>query len=337
MKILAAHDGLGCGYIRIVQPLRELAKHGHEVTLTETMDPETIRLLGRGAEFDVIVGQRFAGYNGMGSFRRARTPKNRLVYEVDDDLFNLDKANWAAFQQFTAPDVQEAIHGYTLYADLMTVTTEALAQLQRDHLGVSNVAVLPNCIPEYLLETSPTTNRKLRIGYAGGASHGADMLEMVSDLRRFLARNQDWDLMVVGTDYRPTINAKNWDQMHFADWKQINKDERAYYDMLDFDIGLVPVRDTAFGRSKSPLKCLEYNARGIPAIASNVRPYQEYIVHGENGFLVKQKHEWGKYIHLLASNPDLRMEMSEKARVHASAWTHEANWKRWESAYEGLF
>ena len=337
MKILAAHDGLGCGYIRVLQPLRQLAKNGHEVTFTETMDPETIRLLGRGAEFDVIVGQRFAGYEGMGAWRRARTPQNRLVYEVDDDLFNIDKANWAAYDQFNAPPVREAIHGYTATADLLTVTTETLAQLQRDHLGVSNVAVLPNCIPEYLLDMPLTVNRRPRIGWAGGASHGADMLEMVADVRRFLARNPGWDLQLSGTDYRPTVNAKNWDQMLHTEWRQINKGEQAFYELIDFEIGLAPVRDTVFGRSKSALKALEYNARGIPVIASNVKPYQEYIVHGENGFLVKAQHEWGKYMNLLAKNPDLRREMGEKAKVHASAFTWEGNWQRWEQAYEALF
>lgn len=337
MRIMASHDNLGCGYVRIVQPLRELAKHGHEVTFTHTMDPETIRLLRDGSKFDVIVGQRFAGYEGMRAWRRARTPGNRLIYEVDDDLFNIDKANWAAYDQFNQADVQEAIHGYTMTADLLTVTTEHLAQLQRDHLGVKKVAVLPNCVPEYLLDMKLTTNRKPRIGWCGGASHGADISDMAAQLRRFLARNDDWDLYLGGTDYRPTIKAKNWDQMLFTAWRQINKDEHAYYETIDFDIGLAPVRDTAFGRSKSALKPLEYNARGIPVIASDVLPYREYIVHGENGFLVKQAHEWGKYIHLLAANPDLRKEMGEKGRVHASALTHEANWHRWENTYEGLF
>lgn len=339
MRILAAHDNLGCGYVRIVQPLQELEKHGHEVTLVHTQDPETIRLLrDASTQFDVVVGQRFAGYEGMGSWRRARGPKNRLVYEVDDDLFNIDKANWAAHEQFNAPDVQEAIHGYTAIADLLTVTTETLAQLQRDHLGVSNIAVLPNCIPEYVLDMPLTTDtRRPRVGWCGGASHGADVSEMAIYVRKFLSRNPEWDLMCAGTDYRPTFNYRDWDRMQHVKWRQINKDERAYYELIDFEIGIVPVRDTAFGRSKSALKALEYNAKGIPVIASNVKPYQEYIDHGENGFIVKADHEWGKYLGLLANNPDLRKEMGEKGKQYAAKFTHQANWKLWEQAYEGLF
>lgn len=337
MKILAAHDNAGCGHVRLIQPLRELAKHGHEVTFSVLQDTETIEYLRDGSRFDVIVGQRMAGYDGMRTWRRARTPGNRLVYEVDDDLFSIDKANWAAYTQFSQGDVQEATRGYVSLADLVTVTTETLARLQQDVYGAAKTAVLPNCVPEYVLELPRTARDRPRIGWIGGASHGVDIHEAVPAVRRFLGRNPDWDLFLGGTDYRPSFRAKNWGQMIHEPWKQINNYEREYYEMIDFEIGIAPVRDTAFGRSKSAIKALEYNARGIPVIASNVQPYKEYIVHGENGFLVKEQHEWGRYINLLAKNPDLRREMGEKAKIHASACTHEANWRMWEMAYEGLF
>jgi len=331
------HDNLGCGYVRLIQPLRELAKHGHEVKLVAHRDPEAVESLRDGAQYDVIVGQRFAGYEGMATWRRARTPKNRLVYEVDDDMFHIDRANWAAYDQFGQPDIQDAIKTYAAMCDLMTVTTEPLAQVNREMTGAKNIAVLPNCIPEYLLELPRTEHKRPRIGWCGGASHGVDVHEAVPQVRRFLHKNPGWDLYLAGTDYRPSFFTRNWDQMVHQDWRQINKDEHAYYEMLDFDIGIAPVRDTKFANSKSALKPLEYNARGIPVVASDITPYREYIVHGENGFLVKYPHEWGKYLHLLAANPDLRREMGEKGRVHASAWTHEGNWQRWEKAYEGMF
>lgn len=336
MKIFAAHDGHGCGYVRIVQPLRELAKHGHEVTFSIASEPETVARLREGRQFDVIVGQRFAGYDGMGMWRRARTPRNRLVYENDDDVFSIDAANWAAYDTFSKADIREAIRGYCEVSDMVTVTVEPLAEMHRE-LGARNVSVLPNCIPEYILELPRKPSGRPRIGWVGGASHGVDVHEAVPAVRRFLAKNPEWDLFLGGTDYRPSFNARNWDQMIYGDWRQINDDERAYYESVDFDIGLAPLRDTVFARSKSAIKALEYNARGIPVIASSVRPYEDYIVHGENGFLVKHPHEWMKYIRLLADNPGLRDEMGKKGREHASKFTHEANWQLWEKAYEGLF
>ena len=337
MRVLAAHDGLGCGHVRVVQPLRELARHGHEVTFSDTSGTETIELLRDGSRFDVIVGQRLARYECMATWRRARTGHNRLVYETDDDMFSIEKVNWAAHEQFTTPEVQDGIRTYSLMSDLVTTTTETLAQVQRD-LGVKNVAVLPNCVPGYILEMPrAVSNRRPRIGWVGGASHGLDVHEAVPAVRRFLAKNPDWDLYLGGTDYRPSFNAANWDQMTHADWRQINDDEHAYYELLDFEIGIAPVKDTVFGRSKSALKALEYNARGIPVVASDVQPYREYIRHGENGFLAREPHEWLKYLRLLAQDPGLRAEMGAKGRELASEYTHEARWKLWEAAYEGMF
>jgi glycosyltransferase involved in cell wall biosynthesis len=337
MRILAAHDGLGCGHVRIIQPLRELAKHGHEVTLCTTDETKTLDYLRDGSRWDIIVGQRLAKYDGMTTWRRARAPRNRLVYEVDDDLYTIDKINWAAHEQFNKPDIQDAAKTYSLMSDLVTVTTETLANVQRG-IGIEKVAVLPNCVPEYVLNMpKAVSSRRPRIGWIGGASHGLDVHEAVPGVRKFLGKNPGWDLYLAGTDYRPSFNAKNWDQMLHADWKQINDEEHAYYEMLDFEIGIAPLKDTLFARSKSPLKTLEYNARGIPVIASDVQPYREYVVHGENGFLIKAPHEWGKYIRLLADNPDLRAEMGAKGRETASKFTHEGNWKLWEHAYESLF
>lgn len=338
MRILAAHDGLGCGFVRVVQPLRELAGHGHEVTFTKTADTRTIELLRDGGQFDVILGQRFLGYEGMSMWRRARTPSNRLVYEVDDNLFDIDKSNWSAYQQYMNDDViREAMQGYVMTADLMTVTTQALAQVQRDELGARNVAVLPNCVPEFVLEMKQREGRRPRVGWCGGASHGVDVHEAVPGVRRFMHRNPEWDLFIGGTDYRPSFRTRNWNQMIHEPWIPVHDHEREYYEMLDFDIGIVPVRDTAFGRSKSALKALEFNARGIPVIASDIEPYREYVVHGENGFLVKEQHEWGRYLNMLAKDEGLRREMGAKGRQHAAACTWEGNWQRWEKAYEGLF
>jgi hypothetical protein len=338
VKIFASHDGLGCGHVRIIQPLRELAKHGHEVTFGVSQDATTLIALKDAASFgfDVIVGQRFAGYEGMGLWRRARTPSNRLVYETDDDLFNIEKTNWAAYKAFEAPCTQEAIKGYCEMSDLVTVTVDPLAELHRE-LGAARVAVLPNCLPEFVLELPKAVRKRPRVGWCGGASHGMDVHEAVPGVRRFLNKNSGWDLYLGGTDYRPSFNAKNWNQMLHGSWKQINDCEREYYETLDFDIGIVPLRDTKFAQSKSALKALEYNARGIPVIASNARPYRDYIEHGENGFLVKNEHEWSRYLKLLADNPDLRAEMGAKGKEHAARLTFEANWKLWESAYESLW
>src|ERR1700743_3830513 len=96
-------------------------------------------------------------------------------------------------------------------ADLLTTTTSTLAEVHRAQ-GMQNIAVLPTCVPEYVLDMSRvTSDRRPRIGWVGGASHGLDVHEAIPSVRRFLAKNPDWDLYLGGTDYRPSFNAANWD------------------------------------------------------------------------------------------------------------------------------
>jgi glycosyltransferase involved in cell wall biosynthesis len=103
------------------------------------------------------------------------------------------------------------------------------------------------------------------------------------------------------------------------------------YKAIDFHIGLAPLRPHVFNQSKSHIKALEYAALGIPCIASDTGPYPDFIRHGETGFLVKQPHEWAKYLRELL-DPALRADMSAKARSLASEHTIENNVHLWEAA-----
>ena len=335
---MGAHDGMGCGYYRMILPLQQMARHGHHVELFQQGKDLIQHSLGRADEFDVIVGQRFVSYKGLPSWRKARRPGNRLVYENDDDLFNVTMENWQAYQTFQKADVREAIRAYCECSDLLTVTTPYLAEVWADSTpGDIRISVLPNFIPEWVLGDERERTERPRIGWAGAANHGLDIHEASKAVRRFLRRMPGWDMYIGGTDYRPSFNARNWDQMIYGGWTQVNDDAQGFYRSYNFDIGIVPVRDTVFARSKSYVKALEYNARGIPVIASDIEPYRAYIREGENGFLVKHEHEWLSRLMELANDEKLREDMSSRSKEIAAEYTIEGNWKLWENAYESLF
>jgi glycosyltransferase involved in cell wall biosynthesis len=154
-------------------------------------------------------------------------------------------------------------------------------------------------------------------------------------VRRFLKRFPGWDLRLGGADYRPTFQAGN--RVQYRAWVPVYDDPASYYGTLDFDIWLAPLTMKPFDYSKSNIKVLEYAARGIPAIATDCNVYRSFIRHGENGFLVKEDHEWLKYLSILANDDELRRKMGDAARADAAQWTIEGNWQRWEQAYQSLF
>jgi Glycosyl transferases group 1 len=337
VKIFAGHDGgSGCAWYRMILPMQELQAHGHDVTFASA-DVEKDRgsgITARSMEgHDIIVAQRFNKPGGVHIYREARTPVNRLVYELDDNVFSVSPENFQAYMLWQRPDILDAtIHAMEV-SDLITCSTPALADVLREHNP--NVVVVPNHIPGWVCDVERNRRARPAVGWAGGASHGADVGLIASPVRRFLKRFPGWDLRLTGTDYRPTFKAG--DHMVFTPWIQVNDNPEGFYTSPDWDIGLAPVVPNAFNASKSFLKALEYGALGIPTIASDWHPYHDYIKHGETGFLVRQDHEWLKYMSELASDDGLREKMGAAAREQARQFTIENGWVLWEQVYQGLF
>ena len=335
----------GACFYRVRLPMEALAAHGHDVTLASAMDgvtdtggypgcqlytePVTLSAM---SGYDVVLGQRLNKHAGLDIWRRARAYSRALVYETDDDCYSVAPDNWAAYHVFQQPDILDAITHAAEVADLVTVTTEHLAGVMREHNP--NVAVLPNCVPDWLLAAERTQHDRPCLGWVGGASHGSDVGLIVRPVQRFLKRFPGWDFRLGGTDYRPTFGR---DRVLYADWVPVNEQPEAYYQTLGYDIGLAPLVDTPFSRSKSCIKVVEYAALGIPAVASDCGVYREFIRHGENGFLARYEHEWLKYLSELAGDEALRARMGAQARQDARGWAIGANWQRWETAYAALF
>lgn len=319
MRIFGFHDQSGCGQYRVIMPLHALERHGHEIKLQ-------LGGTGEAAQgFQVVIGQRMDKHDALPIWRRLKAA-SRLVYEIDDDVFSVDTVNWMAHRVYSKALPQDTVIHAAEVADLVTVTTEPLAEVMRQFNP--NVAVLPNHVPTEILELERPRRDKLVVGWAGGASHAADIAMIAAQVRRFLDRTPS-ELHLIGTDYSETFRRP----ARFTKW---DPDLMAYYRNVDFDIGLCPLTGTKFDASKSHIKALECAALGIPVIASDVEAYRDFVIDGVTGFLVKREHEWFKRLTELANDPDLRESMGAKAKEHAAAWTIEKGWNLWEQAYRGL-
>jgi len=332
VKIFTGHDGSGCAWYRTIMPLTELGRHGHDVTLISAQQagggPGVT--IGQAAENDIVVAQRWNNHAGMGAWRRMAL-SSKLVYETDDDVFSVEPVNWSAYSVYSLADVQDAVSFSAATAHLVTVSTEPLARVMREHSD--NVAVLPNHIPGFVCDLDRPRAARPRIGWMGGASHGQDLGVIAAPARRFLDRNLGWDMHLMGVDYRPTIRH---DRTAFTPWRHVVDDPAGFYGSIDFDIGLAPIYPTTFSASKSYIKALEYGALGIPVIASDSEAYRDFVLHGVTGFLVKRDHEWAGYLSELAADAGLRASMGAKARELARGHVIEQGYKLWEQAYERL-
>jgi glycosyltransferase involved in cell wall biosynthesis len=312
------HDGHACGMYRVLMPFDQMAAAGLNVA-THCGWTEDAR------RYRVIVGQRISRTHALPIWRRLRQ-NHRLVYETDDDLWSIDPTNFAASLAHGA-DAIDAAEQAIAAAHMVTASTEALAEVLRQlH---DNVVVLPNHIPAGLLGVERPRRGRVTVGWAGGDSHLRDIAMVAPILRRFFARNPAVDFHTIGTDFRSGMALPG----RHTDWEP---DIWAYYRRIDFDVGLAPLVDSVFNRSKSDIKAKEYAALGIPVIASYSEPYHEFVVDGETGFLIRREHEWAKRLRELTHDVAMRDEMGAKAKAHAARWTIEDGYQRWVDAYRSL-
>ena len=313
----------GCGYFRIVLPFDQLKANGWKAEYATNTPPARV------AEFKVLVAERLDKPEVLGDWRR-RKLQHKLVYELDDDLWHVSPLNTMAYRTYGIRSVQDAAAMCCTFSDMVTVSTEPLAEEVRKQSGNDNVVVIPNFISAALLEMERPRREHFTIGWMGGASHSLDLAVVAPAVRRVMEADTSLRLHVVGSDFRPTLGQI---RARHTKWEACPAD---MYRHLDFDVGLAPIEATQFNESKSYLKALEYGALGIPVIASDFGPYREFVVDGVTGFLVGKEKQWRDRIRLLAADADLRESMGAKARELAAQHTIEGNWDKWAAAYRSL-
>jgi hypothetical protein len=81
-----------------------------------------------------------------------------------------------------------------------------------------------------------------------------------------------------------------------------------------YDIGLAPLLNDVFHRSKTNNKFREYGASHIAGIYSNVDVYSSCVTHGDTGLLVENTPgAWYEAISTLIQNDNLRLKIKERA------------------------
>jgi hypothetical protein len=87
----------------------------------------------------------------------------------------------------------------------------------------------------------------------------------------------------------------------------------------DFDIGVMPLADTAYNRGKEGYKLKEYMAAGLPSVCSPVGHNLHVIRHGVTGFFAADADAWAAALIRLIDDAALRARMGAAARAEAEA------------------
>lgn len=314
-----ATDSAGCYLYRLHWPLTHLDPDEFDVVI----GGPPVELIER-EPGDVVVGQRIAGDNPTW-LAMCADPRILAVYEIDDDIIDVDPANQVPYSIFQ-PQREGTIRNIAA-ADVVTCSTPILAAKVAQ--WNPRTRVLPNCLPEewYGPVREPSRDGPVVIGWAGSMFHAQDWAEVGPQLARFAASESRAQFVTIGADYlSPFVKV-----YHSYGWGSMD----AYRDALSvLDIGLAPLSFTQFNRSKSHAKVLEYGARGIPAVASRWGEYASFIEGGERpgGYLALTAASFTSVLRRLMDD-EQRAIYSEEARRRAEEFRIVNNVWRWAEVY----
>lgn len=242
--------------------------------------------------------------------RRARASGQVVVQDVDDWYWGLD-ARHRGWEQ--ARRAEQAYAANLAETDLVIASTPYLAARLAERFA-GEIVVIGNYVDTGRFAPVGHDVERPTIGWAGATDFRVgDLAELKGVLGQFTAAA---DFQHSGhLDGAPTFA----EQVGLAT-EAVRRVERRppadYPGLLDFHIGLVPLRSNPFNEAKSELKGLEYAAAGIPFVASPTGVYRQlHAAWGDCVRIAKRPADWVKHLRRLldrAAREDAAEELRKR-------------------------
>lgn len=356
------------GYYRLWAPLKEMERQGLiELKLTPTFKWGSGGVAVKNfpdlkwfstdnkPEFypDILVAERhdFGPYIAeMKTISKAY--KCPLVIDTDDDVQAVRPWNpgYASYN----PNSDNVAWNVKLMsvADAIITSTEHLKE--RHWKYNKPTYVYPNSIDVKERVFEPKKRSKMiRIGWLGSACHRENLPIIEQAVKDILANHNNVEFIYTNlygdlwSKPPPELEKRVIGQCSLNGCKVRHiscnnayvpfKKYAKFINSARLDIGLAPLYDNLFNRSKSNLRLLEYWADKVAVIASPVQPYVESIKDGENGILAKEKRDWYNAIETLILDEKLRNKLKENGyQTMLKDYSLETNVKKLYNYYKEI-
>lgn len=357
LKILVcpANQG-GCAYYRAILPARKLQElFPDQVEVRTNYNPLGIFEEGekRGTFdpdykyedlkwADIVWTNNLSNWGGPYTARLVGKAKEfgKFVHYDTDDLLTDLYEDHRLHKTYTDQNLGEITKFIYNHADLTTVTQKKFAARVKPFCG-GVLAVVKNSI-DYNLpcwnqpKIIPRNKNLMRIGWAGGIHHEADIKEFVGipNLVNQKAGRENvyWGFYGCPSPPKPG-EPEDWQHEVWRNYKKIilagfkGKPNWQIYNAIhpdhyggiysNMDIAIAPLQMNNFNDSKSEIKVAECGRYGVPLIASNVGCYDETIINGKTGYLIPHdapKSEWVRILTKCIKNPKHVKEMGQNLK-----------------------
>ena len=327
-----------CAEYRLNLPAKTLAAQGHDVfidangafiqwnlPLAEGGQPSEHHQIVTVSQYDadVVVMQRPANRSHVDLIPHLKKQGIRVIIDIDDRYDQIHRGNMA-FEHFD-PNTNKMMNYKFVYeackiADAVTATTPDLVNTY----GFGHGYLIPNYIPERYfdirLEKIPNS-----IGWAGAmVTHPTD-LQTVGSAVANVVRDTQAHFRVIGPGEGVQDALGLSEAPEATDW--VSR-ETYFEEVSRLEVGIVPLADSVFNKSKSALKMLEYAALGVAPVGSPT-PDNTRVNKLGIGRLAATPQKWQKTLRSLVNNEAYRKELAEQSLDAVKSQTYEKNAYKW--------
>jgi hypothetical protein len=313
-------------YYRAIIPMRALEQRGHTVIWPSRIDDDLpLR--------ELLTCDLVHCYRRLDRIEALRELSRRSValsFDNDD--------NYATAQvSEVGPGLKGHQHNRGIFkhlieaskiADITTTPSPALADVYRA-AGVERVNVIENHLERSMAGFgSRSRHDGTVIGWVAGREHSVDLDRLpIVDALRELLKTRD-EVKVISVGMRLPLNSERYKHMAEVPFPRLLSVTSS------IDIGIAPLADIAFNRTRSNVKLKEYSSGGAAWVASPVGPYAE-LGEREGGVLAGDD-AWLETLDGLIRETRRRRRLAKRALKWAKGETIDHHVELWERAFEAV-
>lgn len=262
-----------------------------------------------------------------------------IVLETDDNIHHVPITNPG--HQGYCPNSEAKqwnVKAMTDIFDAMTVTTDELKDYYKQYHP--RIYVLPNSLDVKQWKENEYRRKKhkdIRIGFICSGAHTDGFGIIQKPVYDILKKYPNVTFYFPDMYWRLFDNAPDEikGQLKNILWAPLKK-WPAKMQSLSLDIGLAPLRDNLFNRSKSNLRYLEYSLAGMASIVSPVKPYL-CVTDGHDGIIAKEQNDWYTAMEKLITDEKYRKKLASNSyNLVNKDYNIYKNAKHWANTYKEI-
>lgn len=262
---------------------------------------------------DAIIFSRYSGPCVAEMLDWARSNRVPTIFQIDDDLLGVPESLGKAKHAYhNAPQRLAAVRALLEGCDLVYASTQQLRERLLEHCPEAEiVAGAINCSGRVL--QPPRHGPARLIGYMASVDHLPNLEMVLPAIGRLLETRPGLSFELFGSIPVPAQLER------FGERIRTFPPEPNYDDFLkalgkrEWDVGICPLTPTAFNRTKSNNKWVEYTSLGIASVASGGMVYDEACADG-CGILAFDVDDWLAGLERLVDDDSERLAMVERAQ-----------------------